>query len=120
MGTSILLITHNLSLIAQYANRLAVMYAGRIVEKSDLESFLSNSLHPYTQGLLEALPDLQTERPEMHPIQGQVPQPKDYEEGCRFRERCKYAFERCIQKPDLFVHGGGQEVACFLYDKEVQ
>ncbi len=120
MGTSILLITHNLSLIAQYANRLAVMYAGRIAEKSDLESFLNNPLHPYTKGLLEALPDLQAERPEMHPIQGQVPQPKDYEEGCRFRERCKYAFERCIDKPDLFVHGDGQEVACFLYDKEAQ
>ncbi len=120
MGTSILLITHNLSLIAQYANRLAVMYAGRIVEKSDLESFLSNCLHPYTHGLLEALPDLRAERPELHPIQGQVPQPKDYEEGCRFRERCKYAFERCIEKPDLFVHGDGQEVACFLYDKEAQ
>lgn len=115
-GTSILLITHNLSLIAQYANRLAVMYAGRIVEKSDLESFINNPLHPYTKGLLDALPDLQSERPELHPIPGQVPQPKDYDEGCRFRERCKYAFARCRNRPDLFIHGEGQRVACFLHD----
>ena len=116
MGTSILLITHNLSLIAQYANRLAVMYAGWIVEKSDIESFLNNPLHPYTQGLLDALPDLHAEKPEMHPIPGQVPQPRDYGPGCRFRDRCKYAFERCMEKPELFTHGEKQEVACFLYD----
>jgi len=115
-GTSVLLITHNLNLIAQYADRLAVMYAGRIVEESGIEAFLKEPLHPYTKGLLAALPDLRTEHPELHPIRGQVPQPKDFEKGCRFRERCDYAFERCVQKPDLYPHGKGQRVACFLYD----
>jgi oligopeptide/dipeptide ABC transporter ATP-binding protein len=116
MGTSILLITHNLNLIAQYADRLAVMYAGRIVEESSVEAFLGGPLHPYTKGLLAALPDLYAERPQMHPIRGQVPQPKDYAKGCRFRERCDHAFERCVDKPDLFPFGKEQRAACFLYD----
>jgi len=118
METSILLITHNLSLIAQYADRLAVMYAGRIVEESDVSSFLDDALHPYTRGLLGALPKLTTEQLEIVPIPGQVPQPRDYEAGCRFRERCEAAFEPCVHKPELFVHGERQRVACFLYDKE--
>ena len=119
MNTAILLITHNLGLIAQYADRLAIMYAGRIVEKSNLETFLKNPLHPYTKGLLNALPDLSTDKPELHPIPGQVPQPKDYTPGCRFKDRCEYAFERCKNKPDLFMQKEGQEVACFLYDEKV-
>jgi peptide/nickel transport system ATP-binding protein len=118
LKTSILLITHNLNLIAQYANRLAVMYAGRIVEKSDLDTFLQNPLHPYSHGLLNALPDLNAEQPQLNAIPGQVPQPKDYEPGCRFRERCTRAFERCIHKPDLLRVNTSQEVACFLYTKE--
>jgi peptide/nickel transport system ATP-binding protein len=120
MGTAILLITHNLSLIVQYANRLAVMYAGRIVEESGIEAFLKKPLHPYTQGLLEALPDLNAESPELKAIPGQVPQPKDYSMGCRFRDRCTYAFDPCVNKPDLLNHGERQRVACFLYDKGSQ
>jgi oligopeptide/dipeptide ABC transporter ATP-binding protein len=117
MGTSILLITHNLGLIAQYADRLAVMYAGRIVEESRIDEFLDEPLHPYTRGLLDALPDLAAERPEMVPIPGQVPQPGEYGSGCRFRDRCRYAFEPCVEKPELFDCGKGQRAACFLYDK---
>jgi peptide/nickel transport system ATP-binding protein len=119
IDTSILLITHNLSLIAQYANRLAVMYAGRIVEESDIESFLDNPLHPYTKGLLDALPKLSAEVLELTPIPGQVPQPKDYDAGCRFRDRCQYVFDRCVNKPDPFVQNGSHSVSCFLYDKGV-
>jgi len=117
--TSILLITHNLGLIAQYADRLAVMYAGRIVEESGVDDFLADPLHPYTRGLVAALPKLTTERSEIVPIPGQVPQPRDYETGCRFRERCESAFEACMEKPDLFEHAERQRVACFLYDTEV-
>ena len=118
LKTSILLITHNLNLIAQYANRLAVMYAGRIVEQSELDTFLKNPLHPYARGLLNALPDLNAEQPQLNSIPGQVPQPKDYEPGCRFRERCSHAFDQCIHKPDLVRVNESQEVACFLYSKE--
>ena len=119
LGTAILLITHNLGLIAQYADRLAVMYAGRIVEESDVDTFLDNPLHPYTTGLLNALPRLDSDSHKIEPIPGQVPQPKDYAQGCRFRERCSSAFEKCINKPDSYDYGKKQRVACFLYDKKV-
>lgn len=118
ISTSVLLITHNLGLIAQYADRLAVMYAGRIVEESDVDTFLKGPLHPYTKGLLGALPKLTDGDAEIVPIPGQVPQPKDYTSGCRFMERCEYAFEACSNKPDLFTHTDGRRVACFLYNRE--
>jgi peptide/nickel transport system ATP-binding protein len=124
MEASILLISHNLGLMAQYATRLAVMYAGRIVEESDIQTFLDEPLHPYTKGLLEALPTLHEEQSALVPIPGQVPQPKEYEAGCRFRGRCCHAFQPCVHKPDLFTHGAqraGHRVACFLYsDREAR
>ena len=113
--TSILLITHNLNLVAQYADRLAVMYAGRIAEESTVESFLQAPLHPYSKGLLDALPDLHSENPDLKPIPGQVPQPKDYPAGCRFRDRCEHAFEACTKTPPYFWVGT-TKVACFLHD----
>ncbi|MBD3420701.1 MAG: ATP-binding cassette domain-containing protein [Chitinivibrionales bacterium] len=118
LGTSILFITHNLNLIAQYADRLAVMYAGRIVEQSNLESFLFQPQHPYSRGLLAALPDLHAENPTLTPIPGQVPQPSEYAAGCRFRERCPHTFDKCVHKPALFETAPHRRVACFLYDPE--
>ena len=120
MDTSILLITHNLGLIAQYADRLAVMYAGRIVEEADTDIFFDNPLHPYSRGLLNAIPRLDAGRDEIVPIQGQVPQPSDYLQGCRFRDRCSHAFSLCAGKPNLNLFDKKQRVACFLYDKENQ
>jgi peptide/nickel transport system ATP-binding protein len=116
-GVSALLITHNLGLIAQYADRIAVMYAGRVVEESTVERFLENPLHPYSQGLLAALPDPGQEGRRLQPIAGQVPQPKNYESGCRFRARCAQAFEPCVGQPELASVAGddGRRVACFLH-----
>lgn len=116
-GTSVLLITHNISLIAQYANRVAIMYAGRIVEHADCGVFFDKPLHPYSQGLLRALPDLHDGAPAIEPIPGQVPQPVDYVEGCRFVDRCRFAFETCVNRPPLF-NTEGRAVACFLYGKK--
>ena len=113
--TAILMITHNMGLIAQYADRLAVMYAGRIVEESDVESFLQAPLHPYSQGLLRAIPDLTADKPNLTPIPGQVPRPVDFPKGCRFRERCPRAFELCFSKPALNWVNERQKTACFLY-----
>ncbi len=115
-STAILMVTHNLNLIAQYANRLAVMYAGRIVEQNRVESFIQNPKHPYSVGLMGALPDLNSESRELRAIPGQVPKPENYLSGCRFMDRCPYRFEICNQKPDLFSQEESQ-VACFLYDK---
>jgi peptide/nickel transport system ATP-binding protein len=116
-GTSVLLITHNLSLIAQYANRVAIMYAGRIVEHGDCSVFFDKPLHPYSRGLLRALPDIYAGVPTIEPIPGQVPQPRDYAPGCRFSDRCPFAFEPCKNRPDL-EDVEGRMVACFLYRKK--
>ena len=114
--TAVLMVTHNLNLVAQYADRVGVMYAGRLVEESPVEGFLRETLHPYSQGLLAALPRLDAGASGlMHPIPGQVPRPADYLPGCRFRDRCVHAFAACGQKPDLFPAGEGHGVACFLH-----
>ena len=115
--TSILLITHNMGLIAQYADRLAVMYAGRIVEEGSADIFFENPLHPYSRGLLDAIPRLDSKREEIVPIPGQVPQPSDYVAGCRFQERCSHAFSRCADRPEPVSLDRDQRVACFLYQK---
>ncbi|MFC1584432.1 ABC transporter ATP-binding protein [Fibrobacterota bacterium] len=116
LGASILLITHNLGLIAQYTDRVAVMYAGRIVEESPIGSFLQSPQHPYTKGLLKALPDLNREQSELIPIPGQVPQPADFETGCRFRKRCPDAMDVCVSRPSLLENSAEHKVACFLYE----
>jgi oligopeptide/dipeptide ABC transporter ATP-binding protein len=114
--TAVLMVTHNLNLVAQYADRVGVMYAGRLVEESPVGEFLERTLHPYSQGLLAALPRLDREGTDMlRPIPGQVPRPADYLEGCRFRDRCPHAFEPCGQKPALFASGPEHGVACFLH-----
>ena len=116
-GTSVLLITHNLSLIAHYTKKIAIMYAGRIVETGDSDVFLDRPLHPYSKGLLKALPDLRSNSTKLEPIAGQVPRPIDYVSGCRFFDRCPYAFAVCKNKPPLFSVQS-RLVACFLYEKE--
>ena len=113
-GTTILLITHNMGLIAQYAHRVGVMYAGRLVEESSVETFLKHPLHPYSRGLLAAIPDLESPHPSVLAIPGQVPRAEDFPAGCRFRDRCPQAFEPCRSKP-VFALQGVTRVACFLY-----
>lgn len=96
-GTAVLLITHNLGLVAQYAERLNVMYAGRIIEKARVREFLKKPLHPYSQGLMKALPGL-----DGHPLEsipGSVPSPKDFATGCRFAPRCSFREDRCADLP---------------------
>jgi len=115
MHAAILLITHNMGLIAQYADRVAVMYAGRIVEEGETASLLRDPLHPYSQGLLRAIPDIESDRPIPHPIPGQVPRAADFPSGCRFRERCPRAFEPCADRPELKNVREGRKTACFLY-----
>lgn len=90
-GTAVLLITHNMGIVSQYANRVAVMYAGRIVEVGPVREVINNPLHPYTQGLLAAIPESHSEMKNLKSIPGSVPHPKDFVSGCRFADRC----ERC-------------------------
>ncbi|MCC8185483.1 ABC transporter ATP-binding protein [Cloacibacillus porcorum] len=119
-GTAIILITHDLGIVAQIADRVNVMYAGETVESADVRSIFREPLHPYTVGLLKSLPKINEERDKLYNIKGAVPSPKNYPQGCRFSPRCERAAEKCrSQKPGLFAVGEGRCVRCWLYeDKE--
>ncbi len=114
-GVSILLITHNLNLIAQYADRVGVMYAGRMVEEGKVEPFFNKPRHPYTKGLLAALPQSHGKHFDFKSIPGQVPLPRDFPEGCRFAERCSESLEQCSKRPDMKWIDDQHRVSCFLH-----
>jgi len=110
-GLGLLLISHDLAAVAELADDLAVMYAGRIVERGPLAEVLEQPWHPYTQALLRALPRLDGEPPK--PIPGRVPDPLALPPGCRFRPRCPHAEGRCGERPQARRHAG-RLVACHL------
>ncbi|MDM8564413.1 ABC transporter ATP-binding protein [Candidatus Halobeggiatoa sp. HSG11] len=115
MGMAILLITHNLGVVAHFAQRVIVMYAGEIAEHTEVRPLFKNPLHPYTQALLKTLPIPGHER--LAAIAGNVPMPFEYPVGCRFSTRCSEKITRCPQdNPHLIKHSSGHHVACWLYD----
>ncbi|MCQ2096328.1 MAG: ABC transporter ATP-binding protein [Fibrobacter sp.] len=91
-GTAVLLITHNMGIVSQYADRVAVMYAGRIIETGPVREVINGPLHPYTQGLLAAIPESHSQMKNLKSIPGSVPHPRDFVSGCRFADRC----EKCM------------------------
>ena len=114
--TSILFITHDLGVIAEIADRVAVMYAGRIVEEADVNSLFKDSLHPYTQGLLASLPKLSELDKEIQQLPGSVPDAINPPGGCSFHPRCKFVMDRCrTEQPELKEVKSGHKVACYLY-----
>jgi len=116
-GAGVLLITHDLGVVAQVCDRVAVMYAGRIVEFGDVLSIFQNPLHPYTQALLNSLPSQGIARGALENIQGRVPGLADRPAGCHFHPRCSHARAACREKPPpLRQAADGQGVACVLYD----
>jgi peptide/nickel transport system ATP-binding protein len=119
--SSILYITHDLAVIAELCDRVAVMYAGKIVEDAPVGQLFAEPLHPYTEGLLESIVSLEREVSTTEPlptIAGTVPDLANPPSGCRFHPRCKYAFDRCsAEEPRLISHGSGRRVACFLYEE---
>jgi len=115
-GTAVLLITHDLGVVAQVADRIAVMYAGRVVETAPVEQLFADPQHPYTWGLLGSVPRVDREVDgELHPIPGSPPSLVAPPEGCRFRPRCPFAHERCLEVPALIDRAGtGRTDACHL------
>ncbi len=115
---SILLITHNLGIVAQFANRVAVMYAGKIVEEAPIDCLFENPMHPYTRGLLNSLPKDDNNESKLEPIQGAVPHPSYLPQGCAFHPRCKEFVPQCKQQPPIknITREGTHKVACWLYD----
>jgi len=124
IDSAILYITHDLAVIAELSDRVAVMYAGKIVEDAPVADLFANPLHPYTQGLLQSI--VSTESPKLEAgaplptIPGVVPDLLTPPSGCRFHPRCSFAFDRCrIEEPKLLSHGPDRRVACHLYPEEV-
>jgi len=114
--TSILFITHDLGVISEIADRVAVMYAGRIVEESNVGELFKEPLHPYTAGLLASLPRLSELSKEIQPLAGSVPDAINPPKGCSFHPRCKFVMDQCHTiQPELKEVKPGHKVACHLY-----
>jgi len=114
--TSILFITHDLGVISEIADRVAVMYAGRIVEESNVRELFKEPLHPYTAGLLASLPRLSELSKEIQPLAGSVPDAINPPKGCSFHPRCKFVMDQCHTiQPELKEIKPGHKVACHLY-----
>jgi oligopeptide/dipeptide ABC transporter ATP-binding protein len=118
VGMSILLITHDLGVIAEVATRVIVMYAGEVVEESPVGELFYAAHHPYTEGLLAAMPRVGERRERLAVIPGAVPPPTRWPTGCRFHDRCPYAWERCAtEHPPLYQIGNGHVSRCHLAEE---
>ena len=112
---SVLLITHDLGVVAEMCDYVVVMYAGRVVEEADIYKLFENPQHPYTLGLLESLPTLNDMRNRLYTIKGTVPSPTEFAKGCRFAPRCEKAIPKCFQEnPVLEDIGQGHKISCFV------
>ena len=109
-GMAVLLITHDLGVVAEVCDRVVVMYAGQVVETGSVEEIFAKPSHPYTRGLLDSLPSIENPGQRLNPIPGTVPNPTDWPEGCRFRERCSDAIDGC-EDPQPLVELGGEDRA---------
>jgi len=119
-GMAVLLITHDLGVVAHFAERVLVMYAGKIVEQGSVRDVFKRASHPYTQALLTALPDPLKPAKRLEAIPGRVPSPSMLPAGCAFCARCARAFEPCpSQQPPLFEVAPGHDTACFLHDPQL-
>jgi oligopeptide/dipeptide ABC transporter ATP-binding protein len=115
LGTSILMITHDLGVIAETTSRVLVMYGGEIVEEAPVKVLFANAHHPYTEGLMNAMPQITDSRERLNVIPGTVPPPTAWPSGCRFRDRCPYSWEKCEREhPPLYQIGEGHTSRCHL------
>jgi oligopeptide/dipeptide ABC transporter ATP-binding protein len=113
-GTAVVLITHDLGVVAEVADEVVVMYAGRVVERAPVQALFDEPQHPYTVGLLGSIPRLDTDQERLTSIDGQVPAPAVLPAGCSFAERCPFADARCrAEVPLLRDVGSGHQSACF-------
>jgi peptide/nickel transport system ATP-binding protein len=115
-GAAVMLITHDMGVIAETCDRVAVMYAGRIAEIGPVHEVINQPAHPYTMGLMAAIPDITMDRERLHQIDGSMPRLNAIPSGCAYHPRCPRAFERCpLERPDL-LRAGATQAACWLHD----
>lgn len=112
LGTSMLMITHDLGIVAEMCEKVAIIYAGEIVEFGTVEQIFDHHRHPYTEGLFGSLPGLDDTRERLSPIPGLMPDPTNLPEGCKFNTRCPYCTEECKQEQKLVDVGDGHVVRC--------
>ena len=118
-NTSMLMITHDLGIVAEICDEVSVVYAGRVIEHGTLEDIFKNTRHPYTEGLFNSLPNLENRQAELKPIKGLMPDPSNLPKGCAFCPRCEYATEICkTQKPPRTYRNDTHYVECHLYNKD--
>jgi len=119
-GTAVMLVTHDMGVIAETCDRVAVMYAGRVAEIGPVQEVIQNPLHPYAKGLMGAIPTLAGEDKRLVQIPGSMPRLSAIPPGCSFNPRCSFAFDRCrIDRPEP-LRQGTQAVACHLYDRATE
>lgn len=118
-NTSMLMITHDLGIVAEICDKVSVIYAGRVIEHGTLEDIFKNTRHPYTEGLFNSLPNLEDRQAELKPIKGLMPDPSNLPKGCAFCPRCDYAMDICeTKKPDRTYRSETHYVECHLYNKD--
>ena len=116
--TSMIMITHDLGIVAEVCDTVAVMYAGRIVEQGTLEDVFNHTLHPYTEGLFNSLPNINNRTAMLKPIKGLMPDPTDLPKGCAFAPRCDYATPACFERqPQLQQASPTHQFACLAYEQ---
>jgi oligopeptide/dipeptide ABC transporter ATP-binding protein len=114
-GAAILLISHDLGVVAEMCERVVVLYAGRVVEEGEVRAIFRRAAHPYTRGLLNSIPRLDDERRRLSQIPGSVPLPGEITQGCPFRARCEHRVSRCdAEMPPLVPRGEGHRAACWV------
>ncbi|MCA9840470.1 MAG: ABC transporter ATP-binding protein, partial [Trueperaceae bacterium] len=117
---ALLFITHDLGVVAEIADDVAVMYLGRVVEQSDVDTIFHSPKHPYTTALLESIPRITANRTELNPIEGMVPSPFRRPAGCTFHPRCRERFDKCRHvDPSAIQLNDNHSVRCLLYESEL-
>jgi peptide/nickel transport system ATP-binding protein len=118
LGMGVIMITHDLGVIAEVSDNVAVMYASKIVEYGSAVQIFENPLHPYTQGLMKSIPRIGVHAERLNVIEGSVPPPTHFPKGCHFCTRCEFADERCWnEKPDLIEYEAGHTAACWKIEE---
>ena len=115
--TSLIMITHDLGIVAEICDEVAVMYAGNVVEQGTLEDVFNHTMHPYTEGLFNSLPNVNDRKSKLKPIPGLMPDPTALPEGCPFHPRCQYATEACRQVQEKRYVSDTHFIRCCAYDR---
>lgn len=119
LNTAIMLITHDLGVVAEICERVIVMYAGEIVEEAPVRELFRHPKHPYTKGLIQSVPDIRKKATTLHSIRGNVPIPGSVKNSCQFAERCEFKFDRCMtEAPPIYEISSDEKVRCFLFAEE--